>query len=253
MKIINPSTAHIPVLRELWKEAFGDSDIFLDNFFSVAFHTKRCRIAINNGEIAAALYWFDCSFSEEPMAYLYAVATAKKYRGQGICHTLMKDTHNHLAGHGYQGALLVPGGKELFLFYESLRYKTCCYVNTISCLAAKTGAPLRQITKKEYATLRRSYLPVGSVIQENESIDFLETQAQLYVGNGFLLAARSEGNLLRGIELLGTTNHVAEITAALGCSRGLFRTPGEAVPFAMYYPLQDNRSFSPTYFGLAFD
>ena len=33
----------IPGLRELWKKAFGDTDEFLDLFFSTAYSPDRCR------------------------------------------------------------------------------------------------------------------------------------------------------------------------------------------------------------------
>ena len=37
MRIDHPDLGQIPELRQLWKEAFGDSDAFLDAFFMVAF------------------------------------------------------------------------------------------------------------------------------------------------------------------------------------------------------------------------
>ena len=33
MKIDHPDMTRIPALRQLWQEAFGDSDAFLDRFF----------------------------------------------------------------------------------------------------------------------------------------------------------------------------------------------------------------------------
>lgn len=48
----------LPALRELWKEAFGDGDSFLDQFFSVAFAPERSRVAVVDGAVGAALYWF---------------------------------------------------------------------------------------------------------------------------------------------------------------------------------------------------
>ena len=47
--------------------------------------------------------------SNHRIAYIYAVATAKKFQRKGICHKLMEETHKDLSAYGYEGAILVPG------------------------------------------------------------------------------------------------------------------------------------------------
>ena len=69
MNINHPISEQIPQLRILWKEAFGDSDNFLDIFYSTAFSPERCLCATIGCELAAMAYWFDC----EDYAYIYAV------------------------------------------------------------------------------------------------------------------------------------------------------------------------------------
>lgn len=252
MKTDKPHISQLPKLRDLWKEAFGDTDEFLDKFYKTAFSTERCRCVTVNEEIAAALYWFDCIYMDKPIAYLYAVATAEEFRGQGICRKLMSDTHEHLTGLGYEGVILVPGGDELFKFYEKMGYKTCSYIRQFSCKGEDNKLKLRSIDKKEYGSLRRKYLPIGGVIQENENIDFLETQAKFYTGEGFLLAANVENNILYGAELLGDTSTAPALVSALCCPEGKFRTPGTDKPYAMYHPLGKSTLQPPDYFGLSF-
>ena len=92
-KIGEPLPSQQKELRLLWKEAFGDDDTFLDTFEATAFSSSRCRCATINSRVVAALYWFDCSMNEKKIAYIYAVATSIKFRGQGICHALIEDTH----------------------------------------------------------------------------------------------------------------------------------------------------------------
>ena len=121
MTIDAPKTSHIPALKQLWQEAFGDDDAFLESFFSVAFSPNHCRCLFLSGQVAAALYWFDCSWKEEKVAYIYAVATDKAFRGRGLCSALMKDTHKHLFSQGYRGAALVPGNQGLFQLYAADR------------------------------------------------------------------------------------------------------------------------------------
>ena len=256
MTIDTPIQSQITALRSLWQEAFGDTEDFLDDFWRTAFDTNRCRCAVIDGNVAAALYWFDCLCMEKHIAYVYAVATAETYRGKGISHALMEDTHRHLKKLGYEGVVLVPGSEELFRFYEGMGYRVCSMVHEFSCNAVVHGGhkvSLYSVDKHEYARLRRRFLPEGGVIQEKENLDFLQTQAQFYAGPGFLLAARNEGSRLFGVELLGDETVAPGIVSELACVQGTFRVPGKDRPFAMYHSLANNTPPAPTYFGLAFD
>ena len=78
-------------LIDLWKEAFGDSDAFLDDFDRTAFSPERYCAIIIESEVVSALYFFDCEYEGGRLAYIYAVATAKDYRGQGLCRKLLDD------------------------------------------------------------------------------------------------------------------------------------------------------------------
>lgn len=251
MNIDFPSAGQSAGLRSLWQEAFGDSDAFLDAFFTAAAPLQRCRCITVEGQVAAALYWFDCSYGGQSVAYLYAVATRRVFRGKGLCHRLLEDTHRLLTQRGYAGVLLVPGSEELRSFYAAQGYETATRLQLLSQGAGPQAVPLRQLTARDYAALRRQYLPEGSVIQEGENLSFLETQATLYAGTDFLLAARQDGETLEGLELLGNAQAAPEILCALGCREGTFRIPGTQVPFAMWHPLCSQEA--PQYFGLAFD
>lgn len=241
MKIDYPAEGQTPGLRSLWKEAFGDDDDFLDIFWDTAFSPDRCRCITLDDQVAAALYWFDCRFEGRPIAYIYAVATAKAHRGRGLCRQLMDDTRSLLAELGYSGSILVPDA-HLFGMYESLGYRVCSSVRKFSCKAGEPVA-LRKIDAAEYAQLRREFLPDGGVVQENENLQLLGALTKLYAGDGFLYAADAE--------LLGNADAAPGILAALGRDSGSFRCPGEETPFAMYLPLDGKDA--PGYFGLAFD
>ena len=238
-------------LRRLWKQAFGDPDTFLDAFFSNGFSPDRCRALTLDGQLTAALYWFDCSWQSQKIAYLYAVATDKAFQGQGLCRALMEDTHRHLAELGYQGAILVPGSKALFRLYEKLGYRTCCHIGEFTC-DATAPTPLRPLDAAEYALLRRRYLLENAVVQEGPLLTFLQTQARFYAGDDFLLCAALDGETLTVPELLGNTSAAPAITAALGARQGRFRAPGKDKSFAVYHALTSVDTV-PTYFGLALD
>lgn len=239
----------ITELKRLWKQAFGDPDAFIELFFRCGYSPERCRYLSTEGHVTAALYWFDCSLAGQKWAYLYAIATDEMHRNQGLCRRLMTQTHEHLRRSGYAGAILVPGSKELFSFYEKLGYRTCCHVAETVC-AAGVPAQLRPVEQAEYAALRKALLPEGGVVQEGETLNFLATYACFYAGEGFLLAASMDGKTAIVHELLGCADGPG-IAAALGAETARIRKPGRDKPFAMYFPLSDTSA--PGYFGLALD
>ncbi len=243
-------------LWDLWREAFGDSGEFLEAFFDTAYSPERCRCVTENGKVVAAVYWFDCSVRGRKIAYVYALATYMKHRGHGIAHSLMDEVHYVLQEQGYEGVVLVPGTQNLQKFYETLGYSSCSSVTEFVCTGAADEVQIRRVTPEEYAQQRRevlSLLEPDAVIQENENLAFLATQAELYIGQNFLLASHGDGDTLIGIELLGDPQTAPGIVRALGYAKGTFRTRGQGKPFAMYRPLGDSTLPAPTYFGLAFD
>ncbi len=249
----NPLFTDIPQLRSLWLEAFGDSEEFFMDFLKNGYHYKRCRVAVENEKIVSALYFFDCLCEDKKIAYIYGVATRNQERGKGYCKALFLDTHSYLKENGYYGAILVPSTEELFSFYEKLGYRTATFVDIINVRkTACTPIKLQKIDKQEYALLRRQLLPIGSVIQENENLDFLDCFEDFYTADGVLLTAHIKDNILYAQEFLGDTASLPSVLASLNIEKGIFRTIGSGRPFTMYYPFYEN-SPKPAYFGLAFD
>ena len=251
MIITYPKISDIPRLKELFIEAFSDDGSFLDTFFDVAFSTDRARVIYKDEKIVSMLYWFDCEYNGGKLAYIYAVATDKKYRGQGLSSLLMEDTHEHLRSLSYLGAILVPSEISLFGFYERLGYKSCSAVNEFTVKSATQGCVFSKIDKHEYASLRRKYLPKNAVIQENENLDFLDSLATFIKGEDFLLSFSVYENKLHAYELLGNREKAPNILCALGVNTGTFRTNGNSKPFTMLYPFKD--IVPPNYFAFAFD
>lgn len=270
IRLCTPLPWQIPQLRQLWKDTFGDSDAFLDLFQKTAFSQKRCRCAAIEETIVAALYWFDCEYLGQPLAYIYAVATAEACRKKGICHMLMADTHRILKEQGYAGALLSPANKSLFGFYETMGYYTCLYHKKLDfsedTLYACEHIPLsiRRIGKEEFALLRRKFLPSDAVLQEKENLDFLEQQAIFYTGKNisssswknetfkeFLLTADIKDGHLEGLEFLGDETLIPSILSTLGCTAGTVSMPGKEHPLAMYHAFTES-SEPPKYLGFSF-
>lgn len=247
--VTSPDVSYIPSLKALFSEAFGNENDFTNHFFAKAFSPERSRCILLDGRVAAALYWFDSEYEHGKLAYIYAVATLKEYRGRGLCRELMAKTHADLRALGYVGAVLVPAEPSLFDFYARMDYRICSGIKKFDASASDIPAELRPATTLEYAQKRRELLPIGGVIQENETLDLLCTYATLYVGDGFILAASDDDGEFFCEEFLGDADKSPAILKALGYERGTFKTCG-GTPFSMFFPLAEGIT-PPKYFGIA--
>ena len=251
MSVMYPNENLIPGLRNLWKKAFGDTDEFLDLFFSTAYAPDRCRCIAEGDEVQSVLYWFDCYLEDEKIAYIYAVATDPACRGRGLCRTVMEDTMEVLRSRGYAGAILLPQEEWLIAMYAGMGFEACTTV-TEQWFPAGEEISACQIGEKEYAMLRRKYLPEGGVIQEGENMKFLAGMAKFYKGADFIAAVATDGEELWCPEFLGNSDSMPGLFKMLGFPAGRARMPGKDRQFAMYRSLSKTGE-KPRYFGLVFD
>ena len=220
----------IPFLRRLLQQAFGDSDAFLDIFFSLGFSPERCRCIREDGKPVAALYWFDCDWKGKKAAYIYAVATHTAHRGKGLCRRLMEDTHAHLQAHGYAGAALVPADKGLSALYAKFGYRDFC---PIKKAAAENIPAATAIEKAEYAQLRQKLAGENALLHSDTALGFLAAYGEFYKTENGIFCGYREGARFRFEEALGVA--VEE----------------EAFPVcAMYLPL-DGEDTLPDYFAIS--
>lgn len=239
---------NIKALKDLWQQAFGDTDEFLEDFFCVAFSEDRCCTMGKDGRLAAMLYWFDCAWEGKKLAYIYAVATDKEFQNQGLCRALMESTHRHLQDLGYTGAVLVPGSLSLFSLYEKMGYAPFCSALTLTLDAGEDSVDLAPLSHDEYSKRRLPRLPAGSVVQDDLTFDFLATFSTFYVAGDCLFCGGMEGGTFYFQEFLGEPENVPGILKALGAEKGTFRIPGDT-PFAMYHSL-DGTEEAPSHFDI---
>lgn len=249
MIIDRPENVHLPALRQLWQQAFGDTDAFLDGFFATGYSGDRCRCLHLQGQLAAALYWFDCSWQGKKVAYIYAVATDAAFQGRGLCRALMEDTHRHLKAKGYAGAALVPGSLELFSLYKKLGYRSFCPMQTVTVAAGNHPTEVQTLSGADFQALRRHRLPENAIVQEGQTTAFLAAFTSFYKAGDALFCAAMEDDTLHFQEYLGNPAQLPGVVAALGAKEGIVRLPGGNTDTAMYLPLDDDPNL-PDYLGI---
>ena len=249
MTVNMPQEEQFPQLRSLWKQAFGDTDAFLDGFFATGFDRHRCRCVTWNDRVAAVLYWFDCYWEGKKLAYIYAVATDRDFQGKGFCRGLMEDTHGHLEKLGYRGAGLVPGSRELFGMYEKMGYRGFCPRLWQEVTAQIPVIPVQPITAEEYAAARKAALPAGGIQQDGAALQYLATFAGFYRAEDCVFCGGGADVFLFQ-EYFGKMEKLPGILAGLQVNAGRVPCSGDGPDSAMFYPFTDEKEV-PTYFGLA--
>ena len=252
MIIKRPEISHVPALKAIFAEAFGESEEFLDLFYSKAFSSERALAVFDADEPLSAIYWFDVEYHGKRAAYLYALATKREARGRGLAKMLMEELHALLKDMKYSASILVPATPELFCYYRGIGYLDACGIGEQVCVSDGTSIFLEQIDLSSYLARRRELLPYDAVIEEGAAASLLENWAKFYTGAGVLLAAGQNGSRLLGIELLGDLSRAPAILTSLGYTEGIFRYPGEDRPFAMYLPLAEDVP-PPSHLGFALD
>lgn len=249
MIIRHPETKDVCPLKKLWKETFNDSENFIDSFFNISYSENRSMIVEKDGKITSMLFWFDCNFKGNKVAYIYAVATSQDFRKQGLCNSLMEALHSHLKASDYVGACLVPASDNLFNFYAKMGYIKCIYNSELTVMPTEGKLDIKKVSAEEYIKLRKDFLPLNAITQND--IDFLNLQVEFFKGKDFVFSSRKENNELFVPEFWGNKNIQPIIVFCQNAKKGIFRSYGTEKPFAMFLPF--NETELPEYLDFAYD
>ena len=248
MIIDNPSPQHIPALRRIWQQAFGDSDEFLDDFFQTGFSYDRCRCIFRENEPVAAVYLFDCRWQKKKVAYLYALAVEQNHQKQGLSRLLLADTHAWLQQNGYAGAIMEPASESLRTYYERLGYRRFGGVTEQEYVAGETPAEAVLLGDLSYEQARDRLLPPDAIRQEGAFTQMLHTQAEFYGDEDFVAAVSRKEDCI--YEFLGDEKYIPGLMKQLNMEKAAVRLPG-GEKTAVYLGFSGEEL--PTYFGLPMD
>lgn len=129
--------------RHLWKTCFGDSEAFMDIYFSRKY-TPAYNITrtIDRQVVAAAQvlpYTLWLNGESLPVGYVSGLATLPEHRGQGLAAQILREAHRRLADAGALFSFLIPGNEDLRSHYRKSRngaYETVAYRReTTFCLS----------------------------------------------------------------------------------------------------------------------
>lgn len=160
--------------RELWKQAFNDSEKFMDLYFNRVYQPKyniTCQI---NRHVVAALQTLPYTLlyhgSEVKTAYISGVSTHPDFRQQGVADNLMRQAHFDLFYKEVVFATLIPAEKWLYEWYGR-----CGYAEQITCTPPPTG--IEKMNFETFDKLQRTKNCV--LLHDREGFDIIQEDIRL--------------------------------------------------------------------------
>lgn len=113
-------------VRNMWKTCFGDSDAYMDIYFSEKYRSENTLIYFDDGKAVASLqmlpYLFTFHGMEIPVAYFSGLCTLPQARKRGFMSSLIRQAYAELEKRNVPIALLVPQEKQLLDFYNQFGF-----------------------------------------------------------------------------------------------------------------------------------
>lgn len=101
--------------KELWQEAFGDDEAFIDSFL-IRYYSRRQALTVEEeGRTVAMLHLVPFETELGRTTYIYGVATAQSARRRGLASQLMQQAMTLIAERGDAAAFLIPTPGEEWL------------------------------------------------------------------------------------------------------------------------------------------
>lgn len=108
--------------RDLWKMCFGDTEEFMDNYFSWRLKENQI-LSLYDDEIMTSMihlnpYSLIFSGQEIQADYIVGVATRPEYRKKGLMRNLLTAALNTMYGKGHGFTFLMPASDKIYLPFD---------------------------------------------------------------------------------------------------------------------------------------
>lgn len=169
----------VPAAKELWKEAFGDSDAFVEFYFANKVKLKNTMGAFIGGRLAGDITMQEMLVRlrgrDVPTGFLAGCATKQEYRNRGIMAGLLYAQMRAMDRQGYALCHLHP---FLHAFYRKFGWET------VSFMRKKTKRPLGRGVQADHFAAAPDYkwlLPAYNDFCAGSQGHFLRSAAQMAV------------------------------------------------------------------------
>lgn len=182
----------------LWKDTFHDDDTIGRMFYHSRYIPENTVVAEEDGEIISMLFLLEGKLKINgryySSYYLYAAATAEKYRGNGYMSKLLAYAENLALSRNIDFICLKPAEDSLYGFYSRFGYKPVFTVSRIKINNFDYPGFYVSSGFNSYDCCRNSiFTDYDSFVWDNSAIDFAFKHHCFYGGkilsdcNGYCL------------------------------------------------------------------
>lgn len=250
-------------LRSVWKEGFGDSDGFLDQFRDRMLQAQDVQIALRGEEPVAMVVLLPAVLctrdgGEEPAGCVYALTTLPEHRGRGVAAHLVRSAAERKRAGGIKSIAISPDGPGLFRYYAGKGWRDAFSVREAETAAGAPGVEAVPIGAGAYMLLRERILKGRDYLRwDRRAVEFQELICR--DSGGGLFTFRTEAPCCAAVEYgedggLLACELLAPDRLLLPCAAGLLehfsekrirlRMPawlgtglgGQVLPFGMLLP-----------------
>lgn len=165
----------IPALTELWHNVFGDEKNDIARFFDYGFCPEKSAKTTAEVEIASMFFGLDFSVEKNGETYrcryLYALATAEKYRNRGFASEIIRFMLDKAKADDLDFAVLVPESESLYPFYEKFGFTR--FQRGFSGEAQENLLPLEMRSHYEKYASYQKEKDFSPAIWEKEGFDYM--------------------------------------------------------------------------------
>ena len=192
-------TEDISSLKELWLNVFNDTETAVDLFFERKFTSDIAYIAKDGETLVSMLYLLPSMVNGHKACYLYAAATKKEYRNQGIMEALINFA---LKSTDYELCVALPATDSLYNFYSKFGFQKLNANSATLCREELTAIAkpyqLQDVYINGYCGIRNRVLKSDFLFWNNEHIDYACKYNEIYgakvIKNNFGYAVAYEEN-----------------------------------------------------------
>lgn len=192
---------------DLWQACFGDSETFVQLYFSTKYAEENSVVYVENERVLSALqmlpYPMTCWSRELHTSYISGASTWPDARGRGLMKNLLIKAFGIMRLRDIHLSTLIPAEPWLFDFYKKLGYGTVFYsaVQTFTGVLS-SKVPQHEYSKEElYAYFMISMRKRPCCVQHTFD-DFCVILADLYLAGGCVVTVSGNDGFIEGLALI---------------------------------------------------
>lgn len=111
----------------LWRDCFHENTADIHSFLSRYYTPEHAFLRRANGSVIAQCMFLPCDSEAGRIGYLYAIATAERWRRQGLAANVVEDAIAYARAQGLYAVALIPASAELQDYYARFGFVPHCF------------------------------------------------------------------------------------------------------------------------------